>query len=399
MGTLPLMNAVLNTPHAETLQDAVLVAGPAGLEAPMDAPSANLPLKRIGVRLADGSAAPLGRCTYRNRHIGVAETAPPLGDLPRLSGTSIFGGVVGPQFGHMVTQSLGRIWMADQAPEARLVFLAANLGFAELPGYFIDLLRSFGVRNPVELVTAPVVCDRLLIGPDLCNLEHRPCVSPAFHAWRAQHKAALPKDKLIDLYVSRSGLSLDHGQFLQETVLEAALEANGYTLFRPEQASIAVQIDTYLRARRVIFADGSAAHLWSCFARPDALATVLLRRPVDRHFAAWFRYADCPLPSYLDFGLADIFRRGEGPRRSVGVLDLQGVWRALRESGFHEDTHDIGSDRTEIAAWLSGLEGHKGRLPDPPFPLDPRSQALIALRTRIHLRESALPGQPGAATT
>ena len=393
------MTAGLNTLHAETLRDAVVVAGPAGLEGPLDAPSANMPLKRIGVRLADGSAAPLGRCIYRNRHIGLPETAPPLKDLPRLRGTSIFAGVVGPHFGHMVTQSLGRLWLADLEPDARLVFLAANLGFADLPGYFVDLLRSFGVVNPVELVTAPVICDRLLLGPDLCNLEHRPCISPAFHAWRAQHKAALPEDGLIDLYVSRSGLSLDHGQFLQETVLENALEANGYTVFRPEQASIAVQIDTYLRARRVIFADGSAAHLWSCFARPDALASVLLRRPLDRHFAAWFRSADCPRPGYLDFGMADIARRGEGGGRSVGVLDLQGVWRALRKGGFHDDPQDIGTPRAEIDAWLSGLVGHKGRLPAPPFPLDPRSEALMALRTRIHLREIDLPGKPGATTT
>jgi len=382
------MDTTPTPPQVEIAHEAVLIAGLAGMvAAEIGDITASTPLKRIGVLLADGTESLLGRCIYRNRHTSLVGAGILHTDLPRLPGTSIFAGVVGPQFGHMVTQSLGRLWMAELDPEARLVFLSANLGFVALPGYFVDLLRSLRIRNPVELINAPVICDRLLLGPDQCNLQLRPCMTPFFHDWCAGRRPTVPSGEPLDLYVSRSGLSLDHGQYLQETLLEAALEANGFTIFRPEKVPIPVQIDTYLRARRLIFADGSAAHLWSRFARPQAQSAILLRRPLGRHFAAWFRSTDCPQPEYLDFGMADIFRRGEGGGRSVGLLDMQGLWRALRLKGFHADQQDIGPPRGAVAAWLSGLIAHKGRLPVPPFPLDPRSDALMALRTRINVRD------------
>ncbi|HOZ31486.1 MAG TPA: glycosyltransferase 61 family protein [Tabrizicola sp.] len=387
-------------PSIRIVQNAVLVAGRDGLDASSgqavgDPVPLRQPLRRIGVRTADGTPDPLASVRYRNRFVRAhaAPFAPPdasTEDTPTLAGLSIFGGVIGPQFGHQVTQSLGRLWLADQFPTARIVFLAANLGFDRLPGYVTDLVRALGVANRLELITRTTICETLALGPDICNLERRPSVQPQFLDWRARHDPVSDRlDADLDLYVSRSGLGLANGQFLQETALEHALAAQGYQVFHPQDATIAVQAATYRRARRVIFADGSAAHLWSLFAHPKAKVAIVLRRPPDRHFAAWFR-AIGPKPAMLDHGIADFTRRGEGNQRSVGLVDLRAVWDRLRDLGFHDDPAQIGPSKADLRDWLAAFSGRKTPFPRPPFALDDRSRALLGLRNRITIRPHAL---------
>lgn len=380
-------------PDCHLVRDAVLIAGPdaADGQAAQAVDSQRNPqmlLRGLGVRQADGSLAPQSVCHYRNRLRPIsANTSVQVPETRhRLEGLSIFGGLVGPQFGHMVTQSLGRLSICARFPQTRVVFLAEQLGFQLLPDYFIALLRAVGVTNPVQLVSASTRCDQLLIAPDLCNLQRRPCVTPAFLNWLQVSRPADDPGQGDDLYVSRSALSLAHGQFLQETELEAALVRNGYDIFHPEQASIPEQIARYRKARRILFADGSAAHLWSFYARPEAKVAIILRRPPSSTFRAWFRSAGCPRPRYLDFGIADFRNRRDIETRGVGLLDLPALWEALRDQGFHDDPGAIGIPRDQVLQWLAGLHGHFGRIPTPDFPLDPRSLALISKRRRISLR-------------
>jgi hypothetical protein len=304
-----------------------------------------------------------------------------------MPGVSIFGGVMGHAFGHQVTQSVGRLWAAALAPGAPILFLPETLSFKRIPGYFIDLVRSLGVVNDLRLVTAPTLCDELLVPEDACNLDLRPCTTPFFRRWLADRRP-LPQDEPgADIYVSRSRLALDSGQFLQEEPLERALAVAGYRVVHPEQLSITAQLDTYAQARRLIFADGSAAHLWSFAARPDQKVAIILRRPRDRKFARWFRSFDVAPPAYLDHGIADFWRRGEGPARSVALLDLQALWQALRAHGFHDAAPPPGPDRAEAEAWLSRLVPPRlaaGAVPS--FALDQRSLDLIGLRSRFSIR-------------
>ena len=304
-----------------------------------------------------------------------------------LDGLSIFGGIAGPQFGHLVTPPLGRLTACDRYPEARLVFISEQIGFQSLPGYFLDLLASLGIRNPVQLICTSTRCDELIVPMDLCNLERRPSVANAYRRWLERFRGP-PDGPSEDLYVSRSALGPDLGQFLEETVLETALRRNGYAIFHPETASIEEQIRRYRTARRVIFADGSAAHLWSLFARLDSRAAVILRRPLFRHFQAWFRTVGCSQPEFLDFGLPDLSSPGQ-PGATVGVLDMPAVWAALRDTGFHDDPGAIGTPRDRLERWLSHTSEGRGRVSPPDFPLDARSLDLVAARRRFSLRGAA----------
>lgn len=176
-------------------------------------------------------------------------------------------------------------------------------------------------------------------------------------------------------------------------MLEAALEAVGYQVYHPERHPIDRQIAVYSAARHLIFADGSAAHLWSLFAQRDQKVAIILRRLPDRYFVRWFRALDCPAPDYIDCGIADFRSRSDGPGRSVTLLDLQAVWDRLRGLGFHNDPRRIGPPRVQLEGWVATLSPRFADPGAPPFELDPRSRALIDRRKRVALR----PGGPTGA--
>lgn len=376
------------SPRFEIVDRAVLVAGGDAMIGTKpkwndDAFRHRVSLPHLGVRLADGTAPALSALLYRHRR----PVPPDLSALPerpvRHPGLFIFGGVAGPQFGHLLTQSIGRLWAASLHPEAPILFLAETLGMEQLPGAFVAFLRSLGVRNELRLVTSSMECETLLIPGELCNLESRPCLRPEFKQWLTTVIRYPDTSGQGDLYVSRSGLDPSMGQYLQEATLEAALQANGYRVFHPETHTIEEQIATYRAARRVIFADGSAMHLWSFVAHPGQRSAVILRRDKDRHFAAWLRSIQCGLPVYINQVLAAFSRRGEGPARSVVLLDLGAVWQQLGEFGFHQDSSAIGATRSEVFAWANSLAAKSRAFPAPPFGLDQRSLDLIARRNRF----------------
>jgi hypothetical protein len=381
-------------PSLQSIRKAIVIGGaaPPGTPAP---PGGAEPayrrssLRLSGVRQSDGSAHPLAMSRFRNARFAADAAAPMPRPAARRPGLSIFGGVIGRDFGHVLTQSLGRLWAAELAPDAPVLLVPETADVSRLPDHFVGVARSLGVTNDLVLVTVATLCDRLLVPQDLCNLEHRPSAARPFIDWLARNRprpdpAAAGADKV---YVSRSGLGPEKGQYLQESALEAALAANGYLVFHPEAHPVARQIAVYGRARQMIFADGSATHLWSIAAQPGQKVAVILRRPLDRHFDRWFRSVGCPRPAYVDGRIADLTRRGEGPHRGIAVLDLAAVWDQLRALGFHADPRGLGIDRTRLEAWLAA---RAPGAPDPaaaPVALDDRSRQILAGCRHVRLRQ------------
>jgi len=85
------------------------------------------------------------------------------------------------------------------------------------------------------------------------------------------------------LYVTRSGLPSQLGRLMGDVVLDPLLQAIGYTVFHPEQTSLAEQIHRYSRARDLIFMDGSSLYvLWFAKLRRGTRVRVILRRRQGR---------------------------------------------------------------------------------------------------------------------
>lgn len=373
-------------PSLEIVRKAVPIAGAAA--AALRAPAAEAPgyrrtsLRHSRARKADGSPHPLALSRFRN-----AQFAPSAGDpapvgLGRLPGLSVFGGVLGRDFGHVVTQSIGRLWAGSLAPGAPILFLPETAEVTGIPAYFTDLARGLGVSNALCLVTTATLCNRLLVPEDICNLVHRPSASRFFVDWLAQNRARPdpPAAGTGRVYVSRSGLDLTNGRFLQEAALEQALAANGYLVFHPEDHPVARQIEVYQSARHLIFADGSAAHLWSLVARPGQAAAVILRRPLDRPFERWFRSVGCARPALVD---------GAGSPTCHGVArDRSEAWRSWTWGRSGPNCARWAFTTTATASASTGRGWKPGRLPA-------RPRLLIRARHRCRWtadRSRSLPG-------
>ncbi len=364
------------------LDGAILMAGAPTLRGMSAADRAspayrNAPLKGIGVRTAEDAVAEHGRDVYRHRWTAPVSIADLDARPAEMAGPAIYGGVIGPQFGHVVSQSIGRLWVAEALPAGLpIVFANANPGLDRIPGYFSDLVQALGVANPLLLVTAPTRIGRLHLGPDLCNLEHRPTADPRFMDWLRRHRPAVDVDPALRVYVSRSRMGPRYGQYLQETLLEAALEGEGYRVIHPETLPILDQIDLYLRARQLLFADGSAIHLWSLVATEEQEAGIILRRPWQRNFKHWFRSFDRAKVRVFDRMIATFTGGGAAGRQPVALLDMDALWRDLAEEGFHPGTRGIGKAAGDVTGWLG-----QGAVAQ--FDWDAVSAALLATRPHV----------------
>jgi capsular polysaccharide biosynthesis protein len=362
-------------PSIDTLPAAVLMAGAATMLAvpsdDRDNPAHHYaPLKCIGVRTSDDEVAEHGTDVYRHRVTNPVRIADLDVEIAEFEGSAIYGGVMGPQFGHVISQSIGRLWVTEALPpDLPILFANANPGFGQIPGYVTDLFGVLGVTNPLVLVTQPTRVGRLTLAPDLCNLSHRPTADPYFLSWLQRCRPVVRVDPELRIYLSRSRVGPGNGQFLQETLLEDALMAEGFRIIHPETMTILDQIDLYQRARHLIFADGSALHLWSLFATAEQEAGIVLRRPWQRNFKHWFRSFNLAKVQVFDRIIANFTGSGAAGRQPAALLDMEALWRDLGAAGFHGGTRQI--------------VGTAGALEDADFAWDPLSAALLA--TRPHL--------------
>ncbi|MDZ7906485.1 MAG: glycosyltransferase family 61 protein, partial [Cypionkella sp.] len=322
-----------------------------------------------------------GKDVFRHRWSSPLELSRIQGPIDHKAGRAFYGGVAGPVFGHLITQSLGRLWAAP--PDVPILFISVNPAFVELPKYFITLIRKLGLNNPIELITNHCRVDELIVAEDRFNLERPVRISPDYSDWLLQIRKDVPLQEDLFLYVSRAQLGPTSGQYLQEIALEDALRAQGYTVIYPESLPIEQQIDLYLRAKRLIFADGSAVHLWSLFASAQQIAAVICRRAphvkMNRLLAAFERAN----PIFFDCRLAEFSGNKRGANSSVALLDMDQVWRRLRRRGFHSKRHLYFPLRASVMDWLATLQEGADPNRAPPFELDQTSRDLLAIRPAV----------------
>ena len=382
------MNSATQFPALDmaVYKDAILVAGADTLIAtPADlrwSPSSRfVALRGIGVRTAEGAIAPHGTDVYRHRSSAPLPLDQIQGVIDSYGGRAFYGGVAGPQFGHLLTQSLGRLWAAE--PDVPILFLNANPGFTQLPAYLGDLFRHLNLKNPVQLVTNHLRVAELIVAKDHCNLDRIPSVTGPFSAWLTAQRPDVALDENLSIYVSRSKLDPKLGQYLQETALESALKDQGYQIIYPETLSLSAQIDFYTRAKRLIFTDGSAIHLWSLFAHSDQLAAMVLRRKLHRKMVGWFTGLDQANPIFLDSRVADFSGQRNASWLGVALLDMDQLWRRLRRRGFHRSRKPYFTPRQTLQTWISGIEAGENPISTAPFAMDDVTRALLTRRPKV----------------
>ena len=201
-----------------------------------------------------------------------------------MEGNYIFGGMIQSEhFGHFMVESINRLWSVNyisnkfekfafykrslHAPICRYVGEFFNI---IIPDFDLKIISS-NTQFDILAVPCQIQANGWLYGHDVI----RECFSPL-------RKIRAPGHKRI--YVSRAGLSPRDGGLLLESMIEQALEAEGYGIIRPETMSLRQQIEAYNEADDLIFAEGSSLHIYALVAQPLQRVFVIWRRRLQPGF-------------------------------------------------------------------------------------------------------------------
>lgn len=328
---------------------------------------------RVGIAVDGGPYTAAGAIIPRSLHRAGARVHMPRPDLdaaleacgPALRtpvtqrGRWLYGGGLHHHFGHFLTESLGRLWameplrdwadgivwtLASPRPGHAARFASQTLARP----YIQDTLRLLGLdRKKLLVVIRPTIFEHLAV-PSALMLNASADVAaghPAFRRFVGRMAGAAGPDgpaTLPGLYVSRAGL-VPPARFAEEDALEQAFLRAGWQVLRPEDRSVPEQIALYRAARRLVFAEGSALHLYAYVARPEQRVGIILRRlPPKTKFAIQLQdsgvtevhVADAIAGIALPADAASVKGRAATANQGSTVLDYRQLGDWLVQRGF-----------------------------------------------------------------
>lgn len=195
-------------------------------------------------------------------------------------GPAMFAGSADKQFGFVLLNSLGRLWALDRLPPNQTIVYADKF----IKGYVIydfvcQVLRSLGINNPILVLRAKTRFEDLHVPKELFGEVSDGRGAPSFYEWIDKKwgcQQVTKQDR--KLYITRSELGPMAGRYACEDHLEQLLQDDGYEIYAPEKHALNHQIETLLSAEKVIFAEGSALHLFSLIRQPHQVSAVIQRR-------------------------------------------------------------------------------------------------------------------------
>lgn len=202
-----------------------------------------------GVRAKDGAAVNFAQ--VRRHDIPMVVTPPePETPAPAALGLdeAIFGGVLFSGYGHVLLESLNRLWYAFERPELDILF-------AGLPGRHVDaswnLLKAFADllqidQKRLKLVVEPIRIKRLHVpqpGLELGLRTSMPYVRFFRSALRARSGHIQQRRRVA--YISRSRLKGAVRRAFGESALDHAFDASGHAVYWPETLSLDDQIQAF----------------------------------------------------------------------------------------------------------------------------------------------------------
>jgi hypothetical protein len=200
----------------------------------------------------------------------------------------IYGGIFFNHFGHFLTESLGRLWpVNDDGLKDLPIYVHSMWGSLDLAGddsYHAICMRTLGVDpSRIKIIGENSIIERLLVPRQRFWYGASGTLDPEFMAFLAKGQqriearlgdGELPKK----LYVSRTNWSPSRGIAVGEPEFEAFLCENGYTAMCPETMSYRRQLEHYVAADSIIFAEGSASHGCILLPRLRAKVAIVMRR-------------------------------------------------------------------------------------------------------------------------
>ncbi|AHM04404.1 hypothetical protein roselon_02053 [Roseibacterium elongatum DSM 19469] len=301
--------------------------------------------RAAGLFDATGAFMPEGQCwRYRAGPITVPPVPPAeMGQIERLEGRWLFGGLCYGHFGHFLVESSTRLWALDALdgiegivfyPKQQLTHERRQ--FRHLLPFFAAMgLEHLAIRAPQK----PVVIDELAVPPPGFGMEEMMAGRPEFRAWmRDNLGAAIAADGPEAVYVSRSRLPSKRGSVLMEDRLEHLMEAAGYTVIHPQEHPLEQQIALWKAARRIVSLDGSALHLAAMVVDPATQVAILNRGPsqnIEDYILQFNHFAGiAPLRVEAINGFFSRAGKRVKKRETYATLDFPSAGAQLAAAGF-----------------------------------------------------------------
>ena len=174
----------------------------------------------------------------------------------KIGGRCIFGGYVFLHYGHFLLESLSRIWALAVCELDTIVWCHIQK-FEEFTDAQLDILKIWGLDRCNHVFSNDVLEFEELVIPeagyriqDRANLHHMELLGGL---------SASPIVPGKMLWLSRS-MQSDKGGWINEELIERMLEAEGWTIYFPEEHSVIDQVKEISSSERVAGSEGSAFH-------------------------------------------------------------------------------------------------------------------------------------------
>lgn len=285
------------------------------------------------------------------QHDNIPSPCIEIGNFEHRAGNHLYGGVLIGHFGHFLLESLSRLWaLGEYDGEIETVVFVRGWGFVDgsMPRFVEETLALLGSPRITIVDVNPASFHRLIVPSQLLGC-HLVAGHETFH--RFVHRlsrirtepSTLPGDG-GDVYVSRSRFGdSGGGGILCEHVIEENLRNYGYEVIYPEQLTVAQQLDVYNRCGKLVFAKGSALHLFALVAREDQDVLVINRKDDEDQFLVHqIRcFGSCRVKQ-CNFVRERVYRASSDNHfsadvTSLGVLDFDALGSTLQARGFIPD--------------------------------------------------------------
>ena len=265
------------------------------------------------------------------------------GSARKLAGRWLFGGLCRPHFGHVITNSMGRLWALEQIDDVNGVVFIGEQTRADKDPFYPGIATAFEISNSHYVCPKPTIVDEIVIAPDLFSESLRCRPKPAFIDWVRRCRPSA-ENVGAKLFITRRNISPEYGRVLCEDVLEANFVAAGFEAFAPEDFTISQQLSRYRGATEIVCVEGSALHLIALAVEPTTRVTVICRRPdmpdilrnhlagflsenllrIDAVSQMWWREVRAD-----NRGMAELdFDKLRGSLLAAGVIDREAAWQS-----------------------------------------------------------------------
>lgn len=256
-----------------------------------------------------------------------------LDNFEKINGCHLFGGMLQEHFGHFLTESIGRLWakkyIAKKTDSIIYYHRVPNRG---IPNFVPEFFKLLEIECRIEIVRNPVVVEEILVPQ---QVEKNGMV----YGHPVMKELLLPLRLINDgggkkIYVSRARLNLNDGGFFCEDLIEKYLIDDGYRVIYPEKMTIQQQLAAYNSAEKIIFAEGSALHLYALVARPEQHVFVVWRRKVATHFEWQINTFGGSKKIYGALCIKEIYVPPSGEVCARAVIDFEKLSEELYERNF-----------------------------------------------------------------